>query len=139
MRVPIRSLCALMTLSFALSALGGQPCNEMVYEDRNQVDYGPIGLRQLHGKAVDRDGVAVPGVCVGLFSEADHRLITATETRAKGDFRLRDVPKGNYRLVAKYEAFGTANARVFVGRGAAGVILKMRTAGTDTTSYIEPK
>jgi len=48
----------------------------MTYENRNQVDYGLIRLQRLAGKATGRDGIAVPGVCVGLFTEGDHKLVT---------------------------------------------------------------
>ncbi|MGA7412463.1 MAG: carboxypeptidase-like regulatory domain-containing protein [Bryobacteraceae bacterium] len=94
---------------------------------------------KLSGKAIDGEGVPVPGVCVGLFTEGDHRLIIANATGPDGDFKLGEVPKGRYRLVAKCEAFGAANARVRIGRGATSVILKMRPAGIDTTSFIELK
>jgi hypothetical protein len=95
-----------MTFSLAPSAGGAQPCSEMTYKNRNQVDGCPILQRRLAGKAIDRDGIAVPGVCVGLFTEGDHRFVTATETGAAGNLTLGDVPKGNYRLVAEYDAFG---------------------------------
>jgi hypothetical protein len=76
-------------------------------------------------------------VCVGLFSETDHALIVATGTLETGDFILKNPPPGDYRLVATYPAFGTANARVRVGSGAKGVILRMRPVGIDTTSTVE--
>jgi hypothetical protein len=129
-----------VTFSFTPSAGGDRPCGEMSYQSRNQVDYGPIRVRRLAGKATDRDGVAVPGVCVGLFTEADHRLVTATETRPDGYFNLRDVPKGDYRLVAEYEAFGAANARVRIGRrGTEHTALWMIPPGIGRTSYFERK
>jgi hypothetical protein len=111
----------------------------MTYENRNQVDYGPVALKRLRGKAIDPSGVPVPGVCVGLFRESDHILIAASATHADGGFALRNPPPGDYRLVATYSAFGAANARVRLGRGAQGVVLRMRPSGIDTTSYIESK
>ena len=108
----------------------------MSYDNRNQIDYGPLKLRSLQGKAVDPDGVPVPGVCVGLFTESDHRLIVATATLANGEFQMKDAPTGYYRLVAECPPFGAANARVRLGRGAASVVLKMRPVGVDTTSYV---
>ena len=53
-------------------------------------------------------------VCVGLFTEADHRLIAATKTNDEGEFKLNNIAPGQYRLVTKCEAFGAANARVRV-------------------------
>ena len=128
---------ALTVCMLASSALGVEPCATMSYENHNQIDYGPLVVGRLRGKAVDQSGVAVPGVCVGLFKESDHRLIWATATRVSGEFALKTPPPGDYRLIAKYPAFGTANARVRVGTGAKSVILRMRPRGIDTTSYIE--
>jgi len=129
----------MVVMVLALSLAGAEPCGNMAYEDRNQVDYGPLPLSQLRGKAVDLSGVAVPGVCVGLFTESDHSLIASTATSANGEFTLKNAPRGEYRLVARYPAFGTANARVRIGRGAKGLMLRMRPTGIDTTSYIESK
>src|SRR5215467_5399775 len=41
--------------------------------------------------------------------------------------------------LARYSAFGTANARLRIGRGVKGVMLRMRPSGIDTMSYIESK
>ena len=98
-----------------------------------------LALRRLRGEAIDPSGVPVPGVCVGLFTESAHTLVTATVTLTTGEFALKNAPTGDYRLVAMYPAFGTANARVRLGRGSARVILRMRPIGIDTTSYIELK
>jgi hypothetical protein len=114
-------------------------CDTMSYENRNQVDYGRLRIRRLVGKAVDPNGVAVPGVCVGLFTDPGQMLIMTTVTGPHGTFELRSAPVGDYRLVAKYPAFGTGNARVRIGRGAESVFLRMRPAGIDTTSYVEAK
>jgi hypothetical protein len=129
----------LVALLSALSLPGAERCRNMAYQDRNQVDYGPLLVRQVRGKAIDPSGVPVPGVCVGLFKESDHSLVTSTATSANGEFTLKNAPRGEYRLVAQYPAFGTANARVRIGRGAKGVVLRMRPSGIDTTSYIESK
>ena len=78
-----------------------------------------------------------PSVCVGLFRESDHSLIMSTATLADGQFTFKNPPRGEYRLVTIYRAFGTANGRVRVERGASTVIVRMRPSGIDTTSYIE--
>lgn len=129
----------LLPCALVFSAMGAEPCASMAYENRNQIDYGPLALRQVRGKAVDQTGGPVSGVCIGLFRESDHGLIMATATLADGQFMLKNPPRGEYRLVAIYPAFGTANARVRVGRGASTVIVRMRPSGIDTTSYIEFK
>ena len=139
MRPAILPLCALTITTLTLSSKMVESCEKMSYENRNQVDYGPLRIRELRGKAIDPDGVSVPGVCVGLFTEFDHKLIAATATERNGEFRLENAPAGDYRLVAKYPVFGTANARVRLGRGATRVVLRMRMTSIDTTSYVESK
>lgn len=42
--------------------------DRMEYKNRNQTDYWPLVVRGV-GRAVDPDGVPVPGVCLGLFAE----------------------------------------------------------------------
>jgi len=132
------SCSALIASIFAFLAQA-ETCATMAYENRNQVDYGPLALSRLAGQAVDPSGVPVPGVYIGLFTESEHRLVMATATRANGKFTLKTPPKGDYRLVAHYPAFGAANARVRVGPGAMSVIFRMRPSGVDTTSYVESK
>ena len=130
---------ALMVSTLVLPLCGGNLCASMAYENRNQVDYSPLALMQLRGKAIDPSGVPIPGVCVGLFRESDHSLVAVSATDADGMFVLKSPPPGDYRVVATYSAFGTANARVRLGRGARSVVLRMRPSGIDTGSYIESK
>ena len=92
---------ALIVFTLALWAWGAEPCANMAYGNRNQVDYGPLRLKKLRGNAIDQSGVPVPGVCVGLFKESDHSLIAATATLANGEFALQNPPRGDYRLVEK--------------------------------------
>lgn len=77
------------------------PCGSMTYENRNQPDYGPVKVATVRGTAKDAQGVMVPGVCVGIFTPTDHRLVIAKQTDAEGRFEFRGVSKGEYHLVAK--------------------------------------
>src|SRR4051794_31172797 len=97
-----RLLTRFALVALALSLPGAEPCGNMAYENRNQIDYGPLPLSHLRGKAVDLSGVPLPGVCVGVFTESDHSLIASTATSAKGEFTLKNPPRGDYRLVARY-------------------------------------
>ena len=110
-------------------------CAGMPYGDDNQVDYS-LRLRTLKGTAVDAHGVAMPGVCVGLFK--DHELIAVVQTDSSGRFEMLKVHGGLYRLVARTQGFGSANARISVGlRGSKLVVIRMRPKGIDTTSFFE--
>ena len=51
-------------------------CKDLAYENRNQTDYGPRGTA-IRGTAKDSQGVAIPKVCVGVFTETEHKLVAA--------------------------------------------------------------
>jgi hypothetical protein len=114
----------------------------MTYENRNQIDYGPLRLRAVKGSAKDLDGVSIPKVCVGVFTETEHKLVATAETDEEGLFEIRNLPAGNYRIVAKYSGFCPANARLQIqpkSRSRKSLKLRMRAAGIDTCSYFELK
>ena len=117
-----------------------QTCAEMAYENRNQVDYGPLQLGSVRGIAQDFQGVEIPRACVGIFTDADHKLVATGETDDHGRFVLSGVPKGVYRLVVKYPGFCPANAlvRISGGKGKSAIV-HMKAAGIDTCSYVEAK
>ena len=124
-------------LASVLNGMTSDSCAGMPYGDNNQVDFS-LQLRTLKGTAVDVQGVAIPGVCVGLFKETDHELIVVVQTDSSGRFEMLPVRGGLYRLVARAQGFGSANARVAVGlRGSKLVVIRMRPRGIDTTSFFE--
>ena len=124
----------------SIVAFGQAVCNQMSYEDKNQTDYAPIRVSRVMGVSNDKQAVAVPNVCIGLFGEgADHRLVMATNSDSDGHFRFTDVPPGDYRLVAKFDGFSPANARIRVERRGSKrpLVVRMRFAGLDTVSFVE--
>ena len=54
------------------------PCKRMAYENRNQTDYGPLKMAIVRGTAKDTQDVTVPGVCIGIFTSVEHKLVMAT-------------------------------------------------------------
>jgi hypothetical protein len=118
-------------------ASANEPCTAMAYRDQNQVDT-KIHIQDVKGVAIDEGSVPIPGVCVGVFAEPDHRLIAIARTDANGKFRLPSIGRGTYRLVAEYQGFGVANSTIIVGKkGENSVVVRMRPAGIDSTSYVE--
>ena len=45
------------------------------YENHNQIDYGPLIVQEVKGTIIDPQQVAVPKVCVGIFTEKEHKLV----------------------------------------------------------------
>ena len=129
-----------LTFAFGAAAQGSEmACKDLSYQDRNQTDYGPLRVAAVHGNTKDSQGVAIPKACVGVFTETDHKLIAATETDEKGHFELKDLPSGNYRLIAKYEGFSPANVKLRIehSRSKKSLVVQMRPAGLDTNSFVE--
>src|SRR6476469_559780 len=110
-----------------------ESCSAMAYGDQNQIGT-KIRIRYVQGVAIDAANVPVPGVCVGVFTEPDHRLIGTVKTDDSGKFRLPSIGRGTYRLVAEYQAFGVANSLVVVGtRGQKSVRRPIPPGGNDST------
>lgn len=132
-------------LALGLAVLGPATeitCKNLTYESRNQTDYGPLRVASIRGIAQDPQGVPIPKACIGAFTETDHKLIAVTQTDDSGKFELKGIPDGEYRLVAKYEGFCPANAKLRIGRRAKSkkpLTVQMRFAGLDTCSYVELK
>jgi hypothetical protein len=135
-------MAALRLVTLGLTALSYQTqmvCKQLSYENKNQADYGPLRVPSVRGIATDVQGVAVPGVCVGIFTEQDHKLIAVTETDDRGRFEFKDTLKGNYRLVAKYEGFSPANAKLRIepsSKHKKPLALHMKFQGIDTASFV---
>jgi hypothetical protein len=110
----------------------------MVYENHNQIDSKAVALRAVTGKAHDEQGVMIPNVSLGLFTEKDHRLVMITWSATDGAFQFASVTPGRYRLVAKYDGLCPANVPIRVTRLSSadrGVDLHMMPRGIDTCSY----
>ena len=91
---------------------------------------------------MDAYGVVIPKACIGVFTEASHKLVATTQTDNDGRFEFDDIPDGAYRLIAKYEGFSTANAKLQIeqqSQSKTSLTVQMRPSGLDTHSFIELK
>jgi protocatechuate 3,4-dioxygenase beta subunit len=118
----------------------------LVYENRNPTDPDPIELIDVKGVAKDKAGAAMPDVCVGLFTEAEHKLMAQIATDEKGHFNFRSIAPGFYRLVAHYDSFCTSNTRIHVvvktpndKEAKQALAIHMTPAGGDSCSYADYK
>jgi|SRR5438309_1917630 len=138
-----------------LSILAATPCNaaqkgdapcasSTVYENHNQIDYGPLKVRAVRGMGIvevgdkTQPGRAVPGACLSLFTEKDHKLVASVAADSEGRFRFDAVSSGRYRLVARADALCIANIPVEVVRSSrkkTEILVHFRPAGIDTCSY----
>jgi carboxypeptidase family protein len=135
------TMCCLVLALTAVSQENTPACKDLTYASRNQTDYGPLRVAAVRGTAKDAQGVAIPKACIGVFTATDHKLVASTQTDDSGNFELKDIPAGDYRLVAKYEGFSPANAKLRVerSRGKRTLAVQMRPAGLDTSSFVEVK
>jgi len=69
-------------------------------------------------------------------------IVATTETSGNGEFEVRGVPNGDYRIVVKYHGLCSANALIRLRQRSGQskpLIAHMRPAGIDTCSYIDKK
>lgn len=110
------------------------------YENHNQIDYGPLIVRQVKGRITEQQQTAVPNVCVGIFAEQQHKLIATTESDSDGNFSIQRVPPGRYRLIVKADPLCAANVPLKVvnhQRRKRILQIHMKPRGLDSCSYGE--
>jgi Carboxypeptidase regulatory-like domain len=125
--------------SFAQQKGDSSPCMAE-YENHNQTDYGPLTVQNVKGTITDQQQRAVPKVCVGIFTEKDHKLVATTESDADGKFSLQSVPPGRYRLVVKADPLCAANVplQVVESKKKKQVLrVHMKPRGLDSCSYAD--
>ena len=110
------------------------------YENHNQIDYGPLVFGRLTGRAVDPSSFQMPGVCSGLFTERNHKLVATASSDENGNFKFGVVPPGRYRLVAHADGLCAANVPLRIVRGKSSpknreLVLHMKPRGIDACSY----
>ncbi len=126
---------------------GDDPCPSSTgYENHNQVDYGPLKVRVVLGTSVvetgdkTQPGKTIPGACLSLFTEKDHKLVATVVADSQGQFQFDAISSGRYRLVARAKGFCTANVPLEVvksSRRKTKIVVHFRPAGIDTCSYGE--
>lgn len=110
------------------------------YENHNQTDYGPLIVQEVKGTITDPQQGAVAKVCVGIFTEKDHKLVATTESDTDGKFSLQSVPPGRYRLVVKADPLCAANVPLHVVKHQKKkhvLLVHMKPRGLDSCSYGE--
>jgi hypothetical protein len=116
------------------------------YENHNQIDYGLLKVSAVQGWSVIRvsdqdEDFGVPGAWYGLFSEADHKLLSSIRADSNGHFSFQDVPPGYYRLVAKAHGLCSANIPLRVVKRKSShntyLLIHFSPSGVDTCSYGE--
>lgn len=122
---------------FVVRSPASAACNAPKYEERNQIDYGPLRLTRVVGTAIDSTGAPVPKTCIYLFTEKTHHLSAITEVDSEGKFSMYKVKAGSYRLVVASEGFCTANIPLTVASRAAykRLVVHMKMAEIDVCSY----
>ena len=128
-------------LGISAHSLHSQTCKDMIYSHENQIDSRPIELREVKGKILDSSGTLVPKVCVGIFTEPEHKLLRYAQTDESGTFELDTtrLPEGEYRLVAQLPGFCPGNARIRNrprSRQKKRLVVHMEVRGIDTCSYV---
>ena len=115
-------------------------CKSMGYENRNQVDIGPLIVSKVVGTVKDFQGWPVPKACIGVFDETGKRLVAVTRTNGRGQFGIGGLREGDYRLVIKYPGLCPANAKLKVSRQGSvrrSVKVRLIVGGLDVCSAVD--
>jgi hypothetical protein len=128
----------------ALSQEAHSDCKNLAYENRNQIESGPLLVSRIQGNAQDAQSLPITQACAGIFTEPDHMLIAVTQSDETGHFELDGIPDGTYRLLVNpgYGGFCPANAKLKLDHHAKtkkALNAQMRVAGTGACSWIELK
>jgi hypothetical protein len=108
-RIMMRTLLALLIV-FSVCTLGlahtkSTPCEQPIHYDgeglRPQLGHKPVSVRSVAGKLIDTNRVPMPGICIGLFTDEDHKLVASSVSGEDGRFDFSDIPRGKYRLLAR--------------------------------------
>ena len=117
--------------------------SEMKYENYNQIDPGPLTVRELKGQVTDVAAVPLPQACLGVYTETERKLITSTTSDENGAYKFDKIRPGQYRLIVLVSGFCAANARVVIASNLLGsirnrpVYVHMRVRGIDDCSYAD--
>jgi hypothetical protein len=115
-------------------------CGTMEYEHRNQSDYGPLRVTSVRGTVKVLDGLPAYRACVGVFTESNQKLLTATKADDEGGFQITGLPNGTYRLVVTAEGLCAANVVIVLKnkpRRKKKLAVVMKPSDIDVCSYIE--
>jgi hypothetical protein len=115
------------------------------YENRNQIDYGPLKVRLVAGAAIiqldSKELQDVPGACFVLFTENDHKLVASAKADSAGRFAIIGVAPGRYRLIARTDGLCTANIPLELlkpsRRRKTEIQVHFQARGIDSCSYGE--
>jgi hypothetical protein len=129
-----------MLVLAAMATFAKDDCTSVEYQNHNMIDYGPLVVPSIIGVAEDKSKVAVPDVCIVLFTDdAAHKRVGMTTTDMDGNYALPVVPDGKYRLVAALDPLCVANVPVVVEHKARKrpVAIVLQPRGLDSCSYGE--
>lgn len=134
-------LCALL-FGCCGRASFSQSCGQMAYLHQNQIDYRLGELGQIRGTGLDPNGITISQLCVGIFSESEHKLLRFAQGDDNGIFVLETngLPDGEYRLVIQVIGFCPVNAIIRIKSRThrkRSLVAQMRPAAIDTCSFIE--
>jgi carboxypeptidase family protein len=115
--------------------------DEVKYENYNQIDPPALTVCDVKGQVADMNGAPMPGACLSVYTETDHKLIASTTSDEDGNYKFDKIRPGQYRLVVSYYPFCAANAKIIIAANCPrsikykSVYVHMRLRGIDECSY----
>jgi hypothetical protein len=138
----LKTAIAVFLVGYFVSPATGQRCNQMVYEHKNQIDPKPIEVGLIRGATVYKDGSALGPICVGIFTESEHKLLVYGQSDEKGAFTLDTsrLPDGEYRFVGQVLGFCPANLIIRIrsrSHKKRTLLVHMYLSEIDICSYVD--
>lgn len=139
------TFCFLTTSSIQLFAQDSKACASLGYEDKNQVTPKPRVVKKVEGRVIIKDGeLPLMDACILLFDEETKRIVSVVSPNEKGEFRIKKVSNGKFRLVVRhfYNFYCVANIPIEIKTKSSGkgkILVNMKPSSIDDCSYGEIK
>ena len=114
---------------------------DVKYENYNFIEPEALTVCDLKGQVTNQKSDPIPQACLGVYTEAERKLIASTTSDENGNYKFDKIRPGQYRLIVFSHGYCTANAKIIIAAPCLSsikyksVYVHMRVRGIDTCSY----
>jgi hypothetical protein len=114
---------------------------DVKYENYNFIEPEALTVCDLKGQVTNQKSAHIPQACLGVYTEAERKLIASTTSDENGNYKFDKIRPGQYRLIVFSNGYCTANAKIIIASTCLSsikyksVYVHMRVREIDTCSY----